>query len=486
MIKTVRDSSLLNEHNRNDNVSWLTNISSCIWLSKITDILKNTIDNKNDSKRCIDILNEEVRVISSYRITDIERYRVIFDDYTYKYLNDSICSVEQFITDCSNNNISRYFKVKYIGSKRQRSQSGNRNPKNIIIDFNGDYFAKYTGRLEDIPLYPTCYCHYFMIAFLFDIMTEAGIILPQYNKNEPFYKNFFWLLFENLNSSVLTGLEAYAEYELDYPYCCLYDELRKLTSAYQNKLIFYATPHNKSFEITIKEYSLITKMFVKFRGVWTDKYIGRIISNPSSKSGKYKIKYSDVIRINSDAEHDKVQGVFSKIRITEGSNGNRMRVQITLSGQRIINRLLDSESDVNDNVKTYHIIDYISNVPRMIGFLLWVSLNCSIEAENNFIEFIPSTIPVFGRYIERYIKAKGDKQGRNTVINTAIPIMLSSKTIEEQEEFINSHFTESQSQQKALIRVGIRKIKEIKNSVPDKADSFTERLLRELKHEYYW
>ena len=64
--------------------------------------------------------------------------------------------------------------------------------------------------------------------------------------------------------------------------------------------------------------------------------------------------------------------------------------------------------------------------------------------------------------------------------------MLSSKTIEEQEEFINSHFTESQSQQKALIRVGIRKIKEIKNSVPDKADSFTERLLRELKHEYYW
>ena len=119
---------------------------------------------------------------------------------------------------------------------------------------------------------------------------------------------------------------------------------------------------------------------------------------------------------------------------------------------------MDSESDVNDNVKTYHIIDYISNVPRMIGFLLWAALNCSTEAENNFKDFTYSIIPVFGRYIERYIKAKGDKQGRNTVINTAIPIMLSSKTIEEQEEFINSHFTESQSQQKALIRTGIRKI----------------------------
>mgnify|MGYP006873113570 CR=1 FL=1 len=64
--------------------------------------------------------------------------------------------------------------------------------------------------------------------------------------------------------------------------------------------------------------------------------------------------------------------------------------------------------------------------------------------------------------------------------------MLSSKTIEEQEEFINSHFTKSQSQQKTLIRTGIRKINEIKNSLPDRADSFIKRLLRELKHEYYW
>lgn len=486
MIKTVKDSSLLNEYNRNDDVSWFTNISSCIWLSKVTNIIKNIIDNKNDSKRCIDILNEEVRVISLYRITDIERYRVILNDYTYKYLNDSIGSVEQFISDYSDNNISKYFKVKYIGSKRQWSQSGNRNPKNIIMDFNADYFAKHAGRLEDIPLYPTCYCHYFMIAFLLDIMTKVGIILPKYNKNESFYKHFFWLLFENLNSSVLTGLEAYAEYELDYHYCCFYDELRKLTSAFQNRLIFYATPHNKSFEVTIKEYSLITKMFTKYRGVRTDKDIGRIIPNPSSKSGKYKIKDSDVIHINSDFEHDKVNGVFSKLRITEGSNPKRMKVSVILSGQRAINRVFSSISDVNNNIKTHKIIEYIPSTTHMIAFLLWVVLNCSVESENNFKGFEHSTIPIWGQYISEYMKDKGNKQGRNTVINTAIPIMLSSKSEEEQESFINSHFSESQSQQKALIRAGIRKINEIKNSVPDKIASFTERLIKELKHVYNW
>ncbi|PWL80751.1 hypothetical protein DBY21_00990 [Candidatus Gastranaerophilales bacterium] len=91
MIKTVRNSSLLNEHNRIDDVSWFTNISSCIWLSKVTNILKDTINNKDDIQRCTDILNEQVRVISSYTITDVENYRNIYNNYTnnyiYKYLN---------------------------------------------------------------------------------------------------------------------------------------------------------------------------------------------------------------------------------------------------------------------------------------------------------------------------------------------------------------------------------------------------------------
>ena len=486
MIKTIRNSSLLNEHNRIDDVSWFTNLSSCIWLSKVTNILKNTIDNNDDIKRCTNILKEQVKIISSYKIIDIERYRDIYNDYTYKYLNDSIGAVEQFITDCSENNISKYFNVKYIGNKRQKAQRGYKNPQNIIMDFDADYFAKVTGRIEDIPLYPTCYCHYFMIAFFLDIINSAGIILPQYSKEDSFYKNFLEMLFENLNSSVLTGLEAYAEYELDYPYCCLYDELRKLTSLYQDKLVFYATPHNRSFEVIIKEYSLLTKMFVKYRGVWSDKDVGRIISNSSSKSRKYQIKHQDVIHINSDREHDRVQGVFSKLRITEGSNGRRMKVYLTLSGQRIINRIFNSSSNVNDNVKTHKIIDYIPSTAYMVAFILWVVINCTVEANNEFQDFKYSNILIFYQYIDEYIKSKGNKQPRNVVVNTAIPIMLSSKTREEQEEFINSHFSESQSQQKALIRAGINRINEIKQHVPDNFSSFIKGLIKELKYVYNW
>lgn len=482
MIKTVRNSSLLNEHNRIDDVSWLTNISSCIWLSKVTNILNNTIDNNDDIKRCTNILKEQVKIISSYRITDIESYRGIYNDY----LNDSIGAVEQFITDYSENNISKYFNVKYIGNKRQKAQSGYKNPKNIIMDFDADYFAKITGRIEDIPLYPTRYCHYFMIAFLLDIINLAGVSLPQYSKDEPFYKNFLGILFNNLNSSVLTGLEAFAEYDLGYSYCCIYDELRKLTSLYQDKLVFYSTPHNKSFEVTIKEYSLITKMFAQYRGAWSDKDLGRIIPNTSLKSRKYKIKHQDIIHICSDREHDKVQGVFSTIRITEGSNKNSMRVYLTLSGQRIINRIFDSFSDVNDNVKTHRIIDYIPSTANMVAFMLWVVLNCTLEANNKFQDFEYSNIPIFQQYIFEYLESKGNKQPRNIVVNTAIPVMLSFKTKEEQEEFINNHFTEKQSQQKALIRAGINRINEVKQQVPDNVIPFIKWLIKELKYVYNW
>ena len=163
-----------------------------------------------------------------------------------------------------------------------------------------------------------------------------------------------------------------------------------------------------------------------------------------------------------------------------------MRVDLTLSGQRIINRIFDSSSDVNDNVKTHKIIDYIPSTANMIAFMLWVVLNCTVEANNKFQDFEYSNIPILQRYIKEYLESKGNKQPRNVVVNTAISIMLSSKTQEEQEKFINSHFTEKQSQQKALIRAGISRINELKTEIPRDTMPFTMGLIEELKHVYNW
>lgn len=227
-------------------------------------------------------------------------------------------------------------------------------------------------------------------------------------------------------------------------------------------------------------------MFAKYRGVWSDKDVGKFIQNPSSKHKKYQVRHKDVIHINSDREHDRVQGVFSKLRITKGSTEKRMRVYLTLSGQRIINRIFSSSSNVNDNIKTHKIIDYIPSTAYMVSFMLWLVLNCTVESNNEFQDFKYSNIPIFYQYINEYVRGKRNKHARNVVVNTAIPIMLSSKTRKEQEEFINSHFSLNQTQQKSLIRTGINEIIKIKQQIHSNAIPFTKRLIEELKHVYNW
>ena len=478
MIRTVKDTTLINENNRWDDLAYLTNISSCIWLKKVKQIIITMKENKEERRNCINKLIQRVRNISSYRIFDIERYRKIYNDYTSHFLNESIGAVEQFITDCNNNSIDRYFNVKYIGSKRQRAQIGNNKPKNIIMDFNSRFFAEHTGRIEDIPLYPTCYFHYFMIAYLLEIM---NINPKSYSTKHKFFVKFFNVLNKSLSSSVLTGFKAFAEYELSFPYCCLYDELRKLTSLYQNKLVFFATPQNKSFEIAIKEYSLITRMFANFRNIPTTEDVGKIIFN-STINKRQQLKSRDVIHINSDKFLDNVKDVFSKIRITEGNNKYRMHVEITVSGQRIVNRLLDRLSNVRNNVKTHKVIDYIPNTANMIAFLLYGVLNCTEEARDNFKELNRSLITVWGKFISNLSPANN----RNIIVKTAIPIILIAKTQEEQEEIINKYFAETDTKQKAFIRECIGELKKIKGNVPIGEPSFTARLAKELKHVYNW
>ena len=159
-----------------------------------------------------------------------------------------------------------------------------------------------------------------------------------------------------------------------------------------------------------------------------------------------------------------------------------MHVELTVSGQRIINRLLDRLSNVRNNVKTHKVIDYIPNTANMIAFLLYGVLNCTEEARDNFKELNRSLITVWGKFISNLSPANN----RNIIVKTAIPIILIAKTQEEQEEIINKYFAETDTKQKAFIRECIGELKKIKGNVPIGEPSFTARLAKELKHVYNW
>ena len=383
MIKTTTDNNLLNTINKDYNYcSWINNISSCLMKNKVEEIFKNCL-NKAESNRCIELFRKELRNISNYRISDIEPYR----DKLLEYANNWCGTPDianSFITSITDNSFYKYFAVKYIGNKRIKRQEGYTFPNNIIFDFNFSNFIRLTGIIEDMYQYEIAYRHYFMLIYILNIIEVLGITIKQASKN--LYNKFFAILNDNINSTVLTGMEVFAEFDLGYPYVLLFDELKQLTPESRLKFAYTVTPENLSITFKIKEYSIITRKFAKYLGnAPTDDDIGEVIK---THKGLHKIKYSEVIHIFADKEFD--TATFSELRIVQGLTPDRMKVLVKLSGQRIINRLFSINGNVNRNVKTFKLQEYIYMSDNFVAFTLWVVLNATKECSNNFKDIKPS------------------------------------------------------------------------------------------------
>ncbi|MBQ8458841.1 hypothetical protein IJ541_01925 [bacterium] len=483
MIKTVVDNNLLNDLNRDYNyMTWFSNISSCLMKGKIENIFKQVLSEQNSNK-CIILFREKLSDISNYRISDINAYTDMIRVYANTWCGTPEIA-NNFMSAFSDNEFYKYFKVKYIGRKRIRGQEGYKIPNNIIFDFNFDNFIALTGIIEDMFKYETCFRHYFMLIYILDIMQNAGIKLSDY-----IYSKLFPVLFNNINSTVLTGMKAFAEFDLGYPYVLLYDELQHLTPETKRKFSYSTTPDNLSITFKIKEYSIVTKKFAKYLGnALTDEDIGRVIICPK---GLYRIKYSDVIHLFKDKDLD--TQAYSELRIIQGSTTNNMKVLIRLSGQRIINRLFSINGNVHRNIKTHKLYKYIYMSDNFVAFTLWIFLNSTAESKNNFKNVKPSTLLPYILFIQKYVEQKQkeiSKRGskntpRDIIPNTATVIMLSKLPKTEQEAFINNSFKYTDTQQKTFIRQGIAKIKNLQSRIRIKT-SLVAKLVKELEYVYKW
>jgi len=489
MIKTATNNSLLNDFNKDYNyLSWFNNFSVCLMKKKLEEIFVEVFKNKDTVKTCIDniLINKIIdnKALSINEI-DIELLNI----YSIKLLNTDVL-VKQFINAVNDKTLWKYFNVKYIGNRYARSSDGRSLPVNLIIDFNGENFIKYTGIIEDMFVYQTAYTHYFFLLQVLDILRMSGFKLPVYERATNFYKKLFDTFEDKINSAELTGMEIFTEFDLDSPYFCLFNELRNLTPVSKRKFAYSITENNLSIKISIKEYSIIAETFAKYlNGYWTDKDIGRVIK---TIQGAYRIKAEDIISAQySDLDY----GNFSTVRLTQGSNKNRMRVIAEISGQRLINRLFSAKADVHHHVKAHSIQTYMYSPDDMIACLLWILLNCTEEVINNFESLKNFNVAVYKTFVDNYIKnrqneiiAKG-KGGspRGTVVNTAVIIMLSKLKPIQQEEFINSHFKNTDTKPKAEIRKGIRLINKLQEQAQKLCKtSLTARLVKELKHAYRW
>lgn len=486
MIKTATDNTLLNNFNRDYNYhSWFNNISSCLKKSKVEEILKATL-NKQDSKVCIDIFREDLEVICKYRISNIEDYREIILEYAYTLpdmwcqlwhdvSHDTVKIANDFINSVTDGYFYTFFEVKYIGRKRVKGQEGNRFPNNLIFNFNFDIFLALTGNYEEMYAYETVYRHYFILIYLLEVMKKAGIDISSFD--EKFYNNFFYTFKDNINSTVLTGMEAFAEFDLGYSYALLFDELRNLTPESRRMFTYQATPDNMSVTLTIKDYSIVARKFAKYlANAPTDKDIGKVVTKCGKK---YTLKHSDVIHTFEGSELD--TATDSELRIVEGSAPNRMKVIVKLSGQRIINRLFSLNGNVTRNLKTHKLDDYIYLADNFVAFTLWVFLNSTKESKEGFKEVKPS---VLLPYI-LYVNEEAEHRQRGIVPATATAILLSQMSAKDREAYLKDNFNINATQQRTFIRQSILKIKAQQRKVKNK-EPLVARLVKELNYAYKW
>ena len=335
--------------------------------------------------------------------------------------------------------------------------------------------------------YEISYRHYFMLIFILYVIENSDI--EQSKLEEDFYQKLFPIFNNNINSTVLTGIEAFTEFDLGFPYIALYDELLTLTPESRYNFAFTVTPENLSIIYKIKEYSIITRKFAKYLGYApTDEDIGRVIR---TYKGAYRLKYSDVIHIYANKELD--TATHSELRIIQGSIPNRMKVFIRLSGQRIINRLFSIKGDVNKNIKTFKLQEYSYMSDNFTAFTLLIFLNCTSESKNNFKDVIPSKLSLYIWFTLSYIKQRNKEllqrmsksKPRDIIPITATIIMLSKLPANEIKTYINNNFKDTDTKQKTLIRQSITKIKQLQKKEKIQEPYIT-RLVKEIKHVYKW
>lgn len=454
MINTVIDNSLLNNFNKDYNYhSWFSNTSSCLMKTKVEGILRTSLSYK-DSKTCIDIFREGLLVISNYRIGNIEVYKDVILQYADTWCGTPAIA-NDFINSIADGSFYTFFKVKYIGRKRVKGQEGNRFPNNLIFDFNYDIFLSFTSNFEDMHKYETAYRHYFMLIYLLELMKNAEIVIP--NTDNDFYYKFFYTLYDNINSTVLTGMEAFAEFDLGYPYVILFDELRRLTPDSKKEFTYYATPDNLSIVYKIKDYLVISKNFAKHLG------------------------FTPINVIPTHEEKELDTATDSELRIVEGSTPNRMKVFVRLSGQRIINRLFSINGNVSRNLKTHKLHEYIYMADNFVAFTLWAVLNSTKESREGFKNVKTSALLPYIKYVSK----EAEHRQRGIVPATATAILLSQMSVREREIYLRNNFDKSDTHQKAFIRRSILKIKTLQRKTKNK-EPLVARLVKELNHVYKW
>lgn len=399
----------------------------------------------------------------------------IITDYYNDYLGFEDFILEDFINFTVREDINKLVELRYIGTNKGRKEvplSNSYSNKNLVCNFNGKELFKLQkeqGREhtpDDILEY---YCTFFqltMLVILYNIVSSGSFVTAEFAVLEEYsideegnltevtqdidIDEFYELFHRFISLNITTGVEMYAEFQLDCNAGELIEEIKQLTPVNKMELVIGVNDEKEAITIRVKNSFLLNDGFIK--------------------EGYFK----------TSQEYDKVLDSKSKstFRITRGSNPCSILLTAKITGMRTISRLLSTNAAPTKKIYIWTMFSSGAiGVAHILSFFFRSIVN---HCEN--IELInKSYYTAFNKFIQNYTPEQ-----RSVPLKTALVFLLSKQTPENRKVIIDKYLDEKKCSKQ---RTELRKVLKAFDSLVQediKYGKIIDRFIKTLEKYYAW
>lgn len=399
----------------------------------------------------------------------------IITDYYNDYLGFGDFILEDFINFTVREDINKLVELRYIGTNKGRKEvplSNSYSNKNLVCNFKGKELFKLQkeqGREhtpDDILEY---YCTFFLLTLLVilynivssgSFITEQFAILEEYSIDEEdnlkkVTQNididvFYELFHRFISLNITTGLEMYAEFQLDCNAGELIEEIKQLTPVNKMELDIGVNDEKEAITIRVKNSFLLNDGFIKEGYLKTSQEYDKALDSKSQ----------------------------STFRITRGSNPCSILFTAKITGMRTISRLLSTNAAPS---KKIYIWTMFNSGAIGVGHILSFFFRSIVNHCENTELINKSYYTAFNKFIQSYTPEQ-----RSVPLKTALVFLLARKSSENRKVIIDKYLDEKKcSKQRTELRKVLKAFDTlIKEYI--KYGKIIDRFIQTLEKYYAW
>ncbi len=399
----------------------------------------------------------------------------IVTDYYKRYLGFGDFIVEDFINFTVREDINRLVELRYIGSNKGRKKvplSNSYSYKNLVFNFNGKELFKLQKEQnrkhtpDDILEY---YCTFFlltMLVILYNIVSSGSFVTAEFAGYKEYsidnegnltvitqdidIEEFYVLFHRFISLNITTGVEMYAEFQLDCNAGELIEEIKQLSPVNKMELGIGVNDEKEAISIRVKNSFLLNDGFIK--------------------EGYFK----------TTQEYDKILDSKSQstFRVTRGSNPCRILFTAKITGMRTISRLLSTNANPSKKIYIWTMFNSGAiGVAHILSFFFRSVVNhCESTERIN-----KSYYTAFDKFVLSY-----NAEQRSVPLKTALVFMLSRQTPENRKVIIDKYLDEKKcSKQRTELRKGLKVFDSLVQE-DIKYGKSIDRFIKTLEKYYEW